>query len=952
MLKFPIIVRWFALISLATGAVSAHVAITAPAPETVFAPGSAIPVSAHCPGGVEFFADGVSIGTSPCEAIFLWNGAPAGVHALTATAERMESEPVIVFVADRAERPVMTSFRGRVIAIAEDRFDSHLSRTHFAVLSNGDYLPIIGAGAHVRALAQAAGEVTLEGWKSSGRFCPREEPPERPESVAAPIAATGVRKVAVVLINYLNQTMQPFTAAQATALMTTVNQFYKEASYGQFSIQSDVFGYLNLPINETCTDLGDVSSPGGSFAMITNAGLQAAKSAGIDLTPYGTVLFLGPTATQCYGGVATIGVGGVSGVAPGTPGLIMVRENGYNPLFAGILAHELGHNLGLYHSHSFACTNTIYDPAMNCNIVEYGDVFDVMGVAAIEGKSIHPNASYKELLGWLRPQTVTSTGTFQIGAFEATGYNALKILPPAGNDKFYVEFREPKGFDAVLDNPEIFQGALIHLGAVAPPNENNGNSAFVLNMHPGSVSNGYPLMPALLPGETYTDYQNRFSITTLDAGQSGLTVQVLMPNLTAPAALFQSPSDGSTVGGTAQVTVGALDRMGISKVELYRDGGLLSALTAMQYSFNWDTSKESIGPHQLTAIVYNHAGTTYSTSIHVAVHRLPAISLAVPSVAGVGRPVALSAQLTLETGATATVQFAANGVLIGTGSPSTGGVYTFNWTPNAAGIFAITATVTDSNGLSATTAAMNMNVASAAITNVQTAFGETDIAQNTWIQINGFGLAPPSVPSGGLTWSGAPDIAVGRMPTSLAGVAVTVNGKAAFPFFISPQQLNVLTPLDSTIGAAQIVVTNTSAGNQVTAMASLRAVVPSLPLLDGNYVAATHLDGSDVGPASLFPGLTSPARPGEQIVVYGFGFGLPSTPLVDGSATQSGMLPSLPEIKIGAIDAVVSFAGVVSPGLYQFNVTIPEIAQDGDNAIVISYQGASTPAGNLIAIQR
>jgi uncharacterized protein (TIGR03437 family) len=35
-----------------------------------------------------------------------------------------------------------------------------------------------------------------------------------------------------------------------------------------------------------------------------------------------------------------------------------------------------------------------------------------------------------------------------------------------------------------------------------------------------------------------------------------------------------------------------------------------------------------------------------------------------------------------------------------------------------------------------------------------------------------------------------------------------VNGKPAFVYYVSPAQLNVLSPIDSTVGAAQIVVTS------------------------------------------------------------------------------------------------------------------------------------------------
>jgi uncharacterized protein (TIGR03437 family) len=118
-------------------------------------------------------------------------------------------------------------------------------------------------------------------------------------------------------------------------------------------------------------------------------------------------------------------------------------------------------------------------------------------------------------------------------------------------------------------------------------------------------------------------------------------------------------------------------------------------------------------------------------------------------------------------------------------------------------------------------------------------------------------------------------------------------------------------------------------------------------------MVATHADNTLVGPASLsVPGYPfTPARPGENIVLYGFGFGLPTTPLVDGSSSQSGSLLGVPVVQIGGVAATVSFAGVIGPGLYQLNVIVPSTASSGDNSLTCSYNGATVPLGDLIAIQ-
>lgn len=239
------------------------------------------------------------------------------------------------------------------------------------------------------------------------------------------------------------------------------------------------------------------------------------------------------------------------------------------------------------------------------------------------------------------------------------------------------------------------------------------------------------------------------------------------------------------------------------------------------------------------------------------------------------------------------------------------------------------------------------------INSVETAGGFQGIAQNTWIAIKGSNLAPVS-PTGGTTWSNAPEFASGKMPTQLNTVSAKVNGKAAYVYYASTTQVNLLTPLDSALGPVEVVVTN-GANSSSPFVMQMGTVAPSfIPIAGGKYVVAEHVDGSLLGPASLsVPGYVfTPAEPGETIVLFAFGFGLPVTPLVDGSATQFASLPDLPSIRIGGVQATVQYAGVISPGLYQFNVVVPDTAADGDNSLIANYGGAATPGGTALAVQR
>ena len=85
-------------------------------------------------------------------------------------------------------------------------------------------------------------------------------------------------------------------------------------------------------------------------------------------------------------------------------------------------------------------------------------------------------------------------------------------------------------------------------------------------------------------------------------------------------------------------------------------------------------------------------------------------------------------------------------------------------------------------------------------------------------------------------------------------------------------------------------------------------------------------------------------------MAFAVGFGLPANPLTNGSAAQSGAVSPIPQCQIGGAPAVVSFAGLIGPGLFQFNLTVPS-GTSGDVELVCSYNGQSTPSGTLLTVQ-
>ena len=236
-----------------------------------------------------------------------------------------------------------------------------------------------------------------------------------------------------------------------------------------------------------------------------------------------------------------------------------------------------------------------------------------------------------------------------------------------------------------------------------------------------------------------------------------------------------------------------------------------------------------------------------------------------------------------------------------------------------------------------------------AISLVANAEGEAHlISPNTWVEIKGSNLAAPG---DSRIWQDSDFTGGGLiLPTQLDGVSATVNGKAAYIYYISPTQVNILTPPDAVSGSVPVKLTY--GGQTSTAfMAQAQVLTPAFFVFgSGPYVAAVHTNGTYIGPATLYPGLSTPAKPGEIIEIFADGFGATDSPVQSGSVMQSGMLTPTPTVTIGGVAAMVQFAGLVRPGEFQFNVVVPAGLGNGDQAITATYNGASTQAGTLLTV--
>jgi uncharacterized protein (TIGR03437 family) len=155
----------------------------------------------------------------------------------------------------------------------------------------------------------------------------------------------------------------------------------------------------------------------------------------------------------------------------------------------------------------------------------------------------------------------------------------------------------------------------------------------------------------------------------------------------------------------------------------------------------------------------------------------------------------------------------------------------------------------------------------------------------------------------------------------------------------------VLAPPDDAVGPVPVQVT-TSGAVAASMMTQMSPYSPGFFASKDNSILAQHADFSLVGPAS-------PAKPGETIILYGTGFG-PTAPAFPSGEVAPGVvnLANPAKIRVGLVDVVPSFSGLSATGLYQFNVTVPEAAADGDTPVVATIGGFSSPGTVFIPVKK
>jgi N-acyl-D-amino-acid deacylase len=211
---------------------------------------------------------------------------------------------------------------------------------------------------------------------------------------------------------------------------------------------------------------------------------------------------------------------------------------------------------------------------------------------------------------------------------------------------------------------------------------------------------------------------------------------------------------------------------------------------------------------------------------------------------------------------------------------------------------------------------------------LNTASNDRGIVSGSWVTISGVNLSNTT-----RSWTPS-DIQGIRLPMSLDGVSVKINGSPAAIFSISPTELQVQAPEGVGQGWVTVEVNNNGATTTpVLAQASEYAPGLFTQTIGGTvYAIATKSDGRQITPSN-------PALPGGVITLYATGL----------AGSQAGTVVSTPQavpniaVQIGDSVATVQYAGLIAAGLYQINVVVPDPGSGNQKVIVSSNYQPSQP---------
>ena len=240
-----------------------------------------------------------------------------------------------------------------------------------------------------------------------------------------PMAAAGInpwtqgeRKVVVLRVNFPDDLEEPISETAAETLMRDVESFLEANSYETLQLTTTISPVLTLPTSKSWYATSDEVTV--TLPTILREARAAAVAAGLPEADFEIVYVKSGVLSNSRAYVGTNGA--------------WVQSNN-----ASIVAHELGHNLGLWHANAWRTTDgSTIGPGTT---IEYGNGLDTMG----SGFG-HFNTYHKNKLQWLpgsAVQMIESSGIYtlfpaDVSSLQEGAAYALKLRKDSSRD-YWIE---------------------------------------------------------------------------------------------------------------------------------------------------------------------------------------------------------------------------------------------------------------------------------------------------------------------------------------------------------------------------------------------------------------------------------------------------------------------------------------------------------------------------------
>ena len=417
---------------------------------------------------------------------------------------------------------------------------------------------ILRSGSKVVPLAEGSLPTTKDGTTVVVTVVPGEGGTKRvlsARTISAPVAPVAAavpaaHDVYLALVVPKGATAESsLTGVSARAMVERVSRYWSDQTGDQVSFAATrVLAYRSAHSCAQTYDLWDEAA----------ARMPEASGPGKHLV---VVVPRGATALGCAYGLGTVGA------VTADSNLVLV--SGLNQ---SLLAHELGHNLGLYHSNSLQCGGT-QDMTMvsrafpGCQAKGYDDLFDVMGYSGASYGEANLNAVHLDGMRLL-PSTVrriaagSGVTTARITPLSTTTDNRTLKVTDASGVNYFVEYRTDSGRDTVAaSNPwhPAWGVRVLREDPMAPASA----GSYELDATPtGSAQDYHRSIPV---GGIFTAASRKLTIAVNAADATGATLTIANSTIAVvPSAATLSVPGMAMVGASITASTTVTDPHGLA----------------------------------------------------------------------------------------------------------------------------------------------------------------------------------------------------------------------------------------------------------------------------------------------------------------------------------------------------------------------------------------------------